>query len=180
MEKDAEDILIENLKETLKQFQSYLVWGIIASISYYLLTLNKSATTNLNLPVIGSMEAIDINFARLVSLSIYWILGWMAGYALERTERITLKLYHRKEILKAVATYPSIATEIYPIVRIFAGLLPIVIMCLGRIESWNNNSRTDSQIFKIAMLLAPYLTIIILLFRSSLPLDKPEKIKIER
>jgi hypothetical protein len=180
MDKEVQDILLENLKESLKQFQNYLIWGMIASITYYILALNKSNTTNLNLPVVGSMDAVNTHFARLISLAVYWILGCMGSYALERIERISVKLFHKKELLKAVATYPSIATEIYPLVRVFAGLLPIVILVLGRIELWNNNAKTSDQIYKMVFLIIPYLTIIIQLLKNTLPLDKPEKIKIDK
>jgi hypothetical protein len=179
MNKEAEQILIDNLKETLKQFQSYLLWGIVAAITYYLLVLNKSSTTNLELPVIGNLHSVDTSFAKHICLAVYWLLGLMAGYALERTERISIKLNDSPEILKAASTYPSIATEIYPLVRVLAGLLPVAIMVFARIEIWNRSLDTDMQIYKLLLLAAPYLTIVVLLIRNALPLDKPAKVKIE-
>jgi hypothetical protein len=181
IEKDVENILFDNLKEALKQFQNYLVWGIVACLTYFLLTIGNSTTTSLNITPIGSLPPIDISTGKFISLSVYWILGLLSGFTLERAERISLTLIDiNPRRLKAMLTYPSIATGSHLAVRLFASLIPILIAVSGAIVDWNNDLKASIQIGMILLLIAPYLTIIIFQLQSKMPLVKQEKIKIER
>jgi hypothetical protein len=181
METEVEKILLDNFKETLKQFQNYIVWALVATLSYYLLTLSKSNTTQLNLPVIGSINAIDKSLASVISISVFWFLGAMASYALERADRIavTLKAYGKEKLLKAMVTYPSIATEPYPLIRLAPALISILLIIAARVEVWSSASKTDRQLSVLFLLLVPYITIAVKLIKNSLPVEKPQKLKIK-
>ncbi len=218
MTNESKNILLDNLKETLKQFQNYLVLGLLAALSYFLLVLSKSETASVNLQGIVSANSIDKATASTIWICVFWFLGALATYALERIDRIcitylaidTQKLseakelvskfrnrkeeltdsetkqftevkefinehYTRLEILKAATTFPSIATEVYRLVRIAPALISIALIVLARIKIWNSNIHSDVQIYEMIILILPYFVIAIQLLKSSLPIAKPEK-----
>jgi hypothetical protein len=200
METEIEKILLEHLKETLKQFQNYLVWGLVAILSYYLLVINKSNITNINLPVIGSFDSIDKSLASMICISVFFFLGAMATYALERVDRICLTfayvdktkiqddseliaLFENKtKLLQATLTFPSIATENKWLIRIAPMIISIVLIVLARIEIWNSASSFSTQLLILSILLSPFITITVLLLNSwyLTHIPKPDRIKISR
>lgn len=218
MSDEARNILLENLKESLKQFQKYLVFGLLAALSYFLLVISRSDTTSVNLEGIVSANGVSKEAVSVIWISIFWILGALASYSLERIDRICAKYldldsdkiavaksfiakkedeehalseeeereysaatefiaerHLRLEILKAVTTYPSIATEVYPFVRIAPAIISIVVILLARIHIWNPDSRNDIQVIELVFLVIPYIVIALQLLRGSLPIEKPER-----
>jgi hypothetical protein len=178
---ESDKIRVENLKETLRQFQSNLVWGIGSSLSYLILSVSDLGSTHLSVPLPGAFVSVTTDFARAIALAIAWGAGALASYAHERARRIAYGLRSEPDLLRATLTFPSIATEIYPLVRVLPAILPAVFLFIGLLAEWmNTEGETASRLLVAVLLLAPYLTLIIDLTYLSLPLDKPPRLRLDR
>jgi hypothetical protein len=168
MNSELEKILLENLKQSLIQYQNYLIGGLVAAILFFLLSRSTAPTAKLSVGI-GSIEA-NIKHALYFSFCLYWISGALASYALENANRIGLKLQHNEPLLKAAITYPSLATEIHPGIRVIAGILPALIMVYSFLTVKGTTSL--EKIFMLIIIAAPYLTITIELVQTLSPLNQ--------
>lgn len=157
---ESDKILTDNLKETLRQLQSYVIWGIGSSLSFLILSLSDFRSMNVTVALPGSFVPVSADFAKIIAVSIYWVAGALASYAHERAERIASRL--NPELLDATLTFPSVATEYYPGVRALAALIPSGFILAGLISSWRKSEgELGLRIFLTAILLVPYITLFI-------------------
>lgn len=127
------DILIENLKETLKSAQTYLVTGNGAALFLLLLaTQGKLAKgtpeQDVSIPFVG-LSAPTFS-AAFIALAIYLLSGMLVLGCLAHSKRIQERLSadcSGRALLDAVLTYPSLLTMSLR-VQMGAALLPA---CLG-------------------------------------------------
>lgn len=158
---DSDKILVDNMKETLRQLQSYLVWGIGSSLSFLILSVTDLKSGTVNVPLPGSFVSVNTTFAAAIALSIYWVVGALASYAHERAQRIASKMQDNPELLGATLTFPSIATEFYPAVRVLAAIIPCAFTLVGLIYGWRKaEGNLEWRIFSTFLLLAPYVTLV--------------------
>jgi hypothetical protein len=155
---DVNKLYIENLKAALQQIQRYIVLGLGASLYYMVLCFpNQNVNKPVVIPMPGVSIATDVEFAKDISLAIAVVVGAMASYSAERASRIFSKISNRiaketgmDEILCALRSFPSIATEPYPLIRISAALLPAILIVFGRLdEVFSTEGSTDSAIQSI-------------------------------
>ena len=127
------DIFIENLKETLKSAQTYLVTGNGAALFLLVLaTQGKLAKgtpeQDVSIPFVG-LSAPTFT-AALIALAIYFLSGVVVLSFLAHSRRIQERLLadcSGRALLDAVLTYPSLLTTSLK-VQMGAALLPA---CLG-------------------------------------------------
>jgi len=155
---ELDKIKAENLKETLRQFQRYLVWGIGSALSYYILSSINPGSTNVNVPLPGAFVSVTTDFAKTIALAIFWIAGAMANYEHERAQRIVVSLGSNRKLVRAILTFPSLATEIYPVVRVAAVIIPAALVVFGLINEWTKSTAGGGdRLTMILLLFSPYL-----------------------
>lgn len=112
---EPKDVLVENLKETLKGVERYLLLG--SALALFILLLADSGklavgavAQEVNIPIVG-LSAPSPG-AALIALAIYTLLGWMIFGLVRRVQRIKNKLTQLDEekLLDAALTYPSMIT----------------------------------------------------------------------
>jgi len=188
---DADKLYIDNLKAALQQIQRYIVLGLGAALYYMVLSSpNQDASKPVAIPMPGISIATDVEFAKDISLAIVFVVGAMASYSAERASRIATEMSNRVaretgvlEIFCALRSFPSIATEPYPLVRVGAALLPAVLIVFGRLdEVWNTEGSVDwfRFLFATSLLLAPYLALASLLWSPQYAEPQPPKLRLGR
>jgi hypothetical protein len=171
---ELEKILIENLKESLSKLQTYLIWGIGAALSFLLLSVSNLGTATVAIPLPGALTTVNTTFARLIALAIAWFAGALATYTYERTVRIVSKMKSSPEVVRAILSYPSVVTEIYPGVRLMAAIIPAAFILFGFISVWNNiETGFMGRVFLMFFALIPYFTLAVELITLPLPIDRP-------
>lgn len=173
---DLEKILIENLTAALQQVQRGLTLAIGAALSYGALVLTTSEEEQVTVPIPGFEVAVEIGFAKLLLLALYWVAAALAGYAHEQAGRIagTLERENRPA-LRAALSYPTIVTEIYPAVRLIAVLLAPAIVAAAFWVEWLRAGRgVEALLFFLTfLLLVPGITLAVATVTGELPLEKP-------
>ncbi|MGH2359187.1 MAG: hypothetical protein ACRDGM_01425 [bacterium] len=126
---DAEQVLLANLNEALRQVQWYVVLGLGTSISALALAVTGPATdaAEPRVTVPGTFVAVDPQTARVLLLAICVLVGAMASYSAESANVIAVRLQKSSPaLLDAARTFPTIATSPYPGVRYAAAALPLL------------------------------------------------------
>jgi hypothetical protein len=108
---DFVDILIDNLKETFKAIEKFLLLGLTASLVLLVL-----AMTNRELAGEQKLMFADINapavLVALVALGTYFASGVFATVYLAARRRIVKNLLrHDTKIVDALLTYPSVVSR---------------------------------------------------------------------
>jgi len=113
--KEPQDILLENLKETLKSAERYFVSGSVSALFILLLAIRGQLATGVEeqevLVPIAGFTAPTFS-AALIALAIYILSGWMIVSLINHSRRIKDRLLNlgEDEILNAMLTYPSMLT----------------------------------------------------------------------
>src|SRR5438128_8524654 len=112
-EMPPDKILADNLLETFRQLQRYLVLGLGSSLFYLLLARANTAPppsgATVTLP--GGLPATDPRFASALAISLYWGAGAFATWVVSRANRIVKELQLRQpSALAALLTYPTLGT----------------------------------------------------------------------
>jgi hypothetical protein len=109
---DIEKVLIDNLKETLKSAQTYLLTGTVAALFLLILAIqgrfNQPNEEIVGVPFVGlSAPAITAAF---IALAVYVLSGIIVLILDSSCRRIEEKLRQSKTegLLDAVLTYPSL------------------------------------------------------------------------
>ncbi len=126
---EAEKILVDNLVESLRQLQRYMVWSFGAAIYFLLLTISRPNEVLLKFDAIPG--AISFNMAVTIVVTVYWVLGTQASFSLARAQRIISMLASQQDILNALLTYPCIPTTKVYGPRMALAVLPPVFVVTG-------------------------------------------------
>ena len=109
------NILIENLKETLKGVQWYFMSGSVTALFVLLLAVRGQLVAGaeeqeVNVPFLD-LSAPTFG-AALIALAVYILSGWMIFGFISHIRRIKGELtrLNEKELLNAALTYPSMLT----------------------------------------------------------------------
>ena len=180
---ERDDVLLENLREALRQVQRYTVWGIGSALSYFALATTDLGSTSVDVPVpgsFGSFVSVNTEFAKVLALAIFWVAGAMAVYTHEGAIRISRALQCNPDLLRAALTFPSIATEIYGLVRVSAALIPAGLVLTGLVLDAGLRAYIGSTalLMGTAVLLSPYIVFAIELGSRSLPVEVPAKLSL--
>ncbi|MEK6322977.1 MAG: hypothetical protein AABN33_14990 [Acidobacteriota bacterium] len=109
---DLIDILIDNLKETFKAIEKFLLLGFTASLVLVVL-----AITDRELVVTQKLMIADINapavLVAIVALGTYFASGTFAAFYFGTRRRIVKRLLeYDPKVLEALLTYPSVVARI--------------------------------------------------------------------
>jgi|SRR5215813_5725140 len=165
---DLDAILVDNFKEALRQANRYLTLGLFSSLFFLALSLDPGAFSgsgNISLP--GGLPSLPVRYARIALILVYWVSPVLTDFSLTRANRIGIQLQQSNPaLLKAAATFPSIATTRVHGTRWVTTLVPPLLV---GITGWMNGAFSFSWrgmcLFGLAVL--PYLTLFAFRLRRS-------------
>jgi hypothetical protein len=157
---DIDAVLVDNFKEALRQANRYLVLGLFSSLFFLALNLDPAAFIGfgkVSLP--GGLPPLPIRYAQIALAMVYWVAPFLTYFSLARAERIGAKLQQRNdELLKAAATYPSIATTRVHGPRWITSLVPpLLVGIAGWVSGAFSFSACGMLFFLIAVV--PYIAL---------------------
>jgi hypothetical protein len=166
---DIERILIDNLKDTLKSAQTYLLTGMGAALFLLLLSIqgrfNQPDEATIGVPFIG-MDA-PTSAAAFIALGIYLLSGGIVLVLNGNCRRIeeTLRQSKAEGLLKAVLTYPSLIRT-SKLIGVGAALITFLLGTGALFASWYPRASIPSSLFSAIILSSPYLALALLLGRE--------------
>jgi hypothetical protein len=159
---EIEKLLIDNLKETLKSAQTYLLAGTVAALFLLLLALqgrfNQPNEDTVGVPFVGlSAPAITAAF---IALAIYVLSGTVVLMLDGSCRRIEEKLRHSKTdgLLDAVLTYPSLIRT-SRLMGVGAALMTFLIGTSALISSWYEIHGVSESLLPAVGFSSPYLVL---------------------
>jgi len=174
---EPKDILLENLKETLKGAERYFLSGIVSALFILLLALRGQLAA-------GAVEQevkvpiIDISAptfsAAFIALAIYTLSGWMIFSVVNHAKQIKVELTRLKgnDLLDAALTYPSTLTT-GKYMPVLATLLVAALGTIAMLVSYYDSNGLQSAVTTGLIVSHPYFIVAIYLLR--LPLAEPSK-----
>ena len=159
---DLEKLLIDNLKETLKSAQTYLLAGTVAALFLLLLALqgrfNQPNEETVGVPFVGvSAPAITAAF---IALAIYVLSGIIVLILESSCRRIEEKLRQSKTdgLLEAVLTYPSLIRP-SRVMGVGAAFMTFLIGTSALASSWYEIHGVTESLLPAIGLSSPYLVL---------------------
>jgi hypothetical protein len=159
-----EDILVENLKESLRATHRYIVSGAASSLFILLQALQhleqpeSDIETPVTIPIVGISAKPGI--AVLIALVIYFLSAFLANFSIDRAQQLVKKLLSCPDMVIAALTYPSLPTIQNPFTRVGAALSPALIFTIYFTVAYHKNQEIEARrnIIIIGILMAaPYL-----------------------
>lgn len=109
---DHIDILIDNLKETFKAIEKFLLLGFTASLVLVVLAITDRELLGTQKVMIADLNAPAVLVA-IIALGTYFAAGAVAAFYFATRRRIVKKLLDcDPKVLEAVLTYPSVVAQI--------------------------------------------------------------------
>ena len=174
---EPKNVLLENLKETLKGTQWYFLSGSVTALFILLLAARGQ------LAVGAAEQEVKVPFldlsaptfgAAFIALAIYILSGWMIFGFIKHIRRIKDQLtrLNEKELLNATLTYPSMVTtgRYAPVI---VTLLVAALGTLALLASYYANQGFSSALITGLIVSHPYFIVAFSLWRS--PLYEPDK-----
>lgn len=157
---DATDILIENLREALRQIQRSVVLGVVASLSLVLLQFSTATAQAVQLP--GPVVPVGPSTAKIILVAVHVVAGFMALTSVEAARGIAREIKN-DQMRDAALSYPSFATSSDPVVRVFTCLAPPFFFVIA-IIAWAITQRGEEDpwpfvIMAFAFGVLPYLAV---------------------
>jgi hypothetical protein len=106
---DVESVLVGNLTESLRRADRYLVLGLLSAMLLAVYTFLPTSSEGISLAPVG-LPALPRTAALGLLVVIYFAAPFLGSFALARANRIGLELRSNEALLRAVLTYPCIAT----------------------------------------------------------------------
>ena len=129
---DPKDILVENLRDTVRQIQRYMVVGIGSAFLSIAIARRGpelwASGQNFYLPIL--CVEVDPGLAGITLIVAHVIFGSMAVSATSRVGRIAKEIGDKK-LVNAALMYPSIATAQFSVLRIGSAMLPPLLILAG-------------------------------------------------
>ena len=175
---EPKDILVENLKETLKGAERYFLSGSVSALFILLLAARGQLAAGaveqeVNVPIAG-ISAPTFG-AALIALAIYILSGWMMFSSVKHVRQINGELLGLKEdkLLNAALTYPSMLTT-GRYTPVATTLLVAALGTLALLASYYANQGFSSALMTGLIVSHPYFIVAFSLWRW--PLYEPSKI----
>ena len=127
---DHSAIYVDSLRESLRQIDRSLVWGMAAglsTLSFSIATQGQGGEFSFGFGKFGG------SFAFYLALAVYFVLGFVGASTFERVQRIAGEL--DPDILSALKTFPSVVTWSSAALRFIAVILPAICMAAGFINA---------------------------------------------
>lgn len=159
---DTTDILIENLREALRQIQRSVVLGVVASLSLMLLQFSTASVQPVQLP--GPVVPVGPSTAKFILVAVHVVAGFMAFTSVEVARGIAREIKN-DQMRDAALSYPSFATNSDPVVRVFTCLAPPLFFTIA-IVAWAITRRGEEDTWQFVIMafvfgVPPYLAVFI-------------------
>jgi hypothetical protein len=157
---DIEKILVDNLKDTLKSAQTYLLTGMGAALFLLLLAIqgrfNQPNEDTVGVPFVG-LDA-PTSAAAFIALGLHLLSGGIVLVLNGNCRRIeeTLRKSKAEGLLDAVLTYPSLIRT-SKLIGVGAALITFLLGTVALFASWYPRGRALSSLFSAILLSSPYL-----------------------
>jgi hypothetical protein len=168
---DHSAIYVDSLRESLRQVDRSLVWGMAAGLSVLSLSIATQGQAGEFSLGFGKFNG---SFAFNLALAVYFVLGFVGASTVERVQRIARKL--DPEIRSALKTFPSVATWSSAEIRFIAVILPAVCVAAGfvyaRIQSIDSKPpppEWSTVIMGTFILAMPYIIFAVMIAIQSSP-----------
>ena len=163
---DPIDILIDNLKETFKAIEKFLLFGFTAALVLIVL-----AVTDRELLGTQKVMIVDINapavLVAIVALGTYFASGTFAAFYFASRRRIVKQLReHDPKVLDALLTYPSVVSRIgwaQVLALAFVGGAGMITMLLFYVPTHG----VKKALWAFVMIGAPYLVLVGMAFLTA-------------
>ncbi len=160
------EILIDNLKESFKAIEKFLLLGLTASLVLVVLALTNRELSGEQKLMFVDMSA-PASVVALVALGTYFACGAFALFNFAARRRIVKKLIAwDPNVVDALLTYPSIASRI--------GAPQIVALaCVGGLGMialmlfYAPTHGANKALVSCGILGAPYILLVVMAFRSA-------------
>ena len=165
---DHDVILVENFRESLDLYQRSLVWAMTASSAFFVLTLSLGDSRFPSVSVLYGQLSGPV--AWFVALGLFFVLGILAGSALQSAEAALARLNVESKMAAAILLYPSLATNSNGFVRVGTVLFsPIVVLIAFGLElrrEWDGTVARDvwwwfALLLFLVLVAAPYVGIVV-------------------
>lgn len=152
MTADADRILVDNLREALRQIQRLLAAGLLASLIFLIIEVRPSDVVQLP----AGLPPVTKFIAEGLLMAAYWSVGIQAGLVVGRAHRIAKVLARSPELRDAVLTYPSVATTNAWGPRLAATLVPPILASVALVRSEKPPFEWVFVIVSLLVPIAPY------------------------
>jgi len=129
---DIDAILVDNLKECLRQTNRYLNAGFFSSLIVFALAVDPAAFAGASGISIPSLTTLPLKHAQIALVGVYWLSPFMAYFTVSRAHRIAIELQKRdRQLVSAASTFPCILTSRVHGPRILICLLPPLLVSIA-------------------------------------------------
>lgn len=154
------DILIENLREALRQVQRSVVLGVVASLSLMLLQVSTAPTEPIQLP--GPVVPVDPTTAKIILGVVHVVAGFMA-FASVQLATSTARAIKNDQVRDAALSYPNFATSSDPGVRVITCLAPplffMIAVVIWAATQWGEQDLGQYVIIAVMLGVPPYVAV---------------------
>jgi len=164
---DKDKILIENLRETLKQIQRYLILGLGSALILLSIIIQSPVLTEsgaqVSLPFIG---LVDLAMGAFTLIIAGFVFGAIAVSGVNRVKQIILEITD-EALAESALTFPTLITIRSRFLRIGVVVSPVFLLVIGYlIEQARIAEPFDpSAILGIAIISSPYLVLAYIVWR---------------
>ncbi len=160
---DPTDILVDNLKETFKAIERFLLIGLTASLVLIVLAVTDRELTGDQKLMFADLDAPAVLVA-LVALATYTASGAFAAFYFAARRRIVRNLVQRDPlIVDALLTYPSVASRIGApqiVALLFVGAMGMIALFVF----YQPTHETQKALFGAAFMGSPYIALVVMAF----------------
>ena len=165
---DLIDILIDNLKETFKSIEKFLLLGLTAGLVMLVLSITNRELTGSQKLMFG-----DINAPAFLALSVAMVIYFASGafstfYFITRRQIVKTLLRHDRKLVKALLTYPSIISKIDApkiIALVFVGGIGVIALYLCLVPT--HETQKLSLLSVLLFFGSPYIVLVGMAFWTS-------------
>jgi len=157
---DVTDILIENLREALRQVQRFLVLGVVTSLSLMLLQVSTAPAQPIQVP--GPVVPVDPSTAKVILGAVYVATGFMAWASIDLATS-TARAIKNDQLRDAALTFPSFTTSPDPGIRNLTCLVPpfffMIAVVVWVVNQWGEEDLVQEVIFVVMLGVLPYVVL---------------------
>jgi hypothetical protein len=130
---ERDEILADNLRESLNLYQRSLVWAMTAAAAFFIFSLSLGNPMMPSVPILYGELSRPI--AWMIALGLSFVLGILAGSALGNANATLSRLSTlegvKQDVLDDILLYPSLATNTNSLVRFGTILFSPVMVLIG-------------------------------------------------
>ncbi len=166
---DAQQILVEHLREALRQLQRYLATGLATSLSLVLLGLAPAAGQQAPITVPLVYMAAERSVLKILLIAAFIGSGFLCYSTVLDARKIAVRITD-KAIRSAAASFPTVASSSDRSLRLVGTILPALIFVIFVVIDYYHAETRSVQNYLTLVLfgVAPYCGVV---YEVSQPLD---------